>query len=490
MLLLALICLLCLNVNVYADEVNDVLDESLTNPNEELDEETFSTYITEVCYGSPQYNSNITSYNNFLCSYFDNLTYNIGMNYKGSCGYVALAMLLSYYDTFLSDSIVPEQYDVNSIGTGNDMVERRNSPGVLKDLIADPYDSSNASYGKDMSHIDYYNAIIAMKDSSLHAKLIEIGNNLGYYNFSAKKYPASTNFIKRKNILDNYLKEIIKLDAADYSIDYISAEINITKRTAVRNFTISKIQSGIPVILGIGKENGTGHVVIAYDYDHLTDKIYCHFGWGANETHITPEDKEYTIYKSALAINFNLEHIHSNNYGVTTVVDSVANTEYYCYNNHFITTFNHVHSYDYNYSQFSSTMHKSYCHCEAYVFQNHSLNSNICTFCGHTEHTHSYTQLYKKYNSLQHRSYCLCGEYILENHIVRNSNPNTCIICLGPAGSGSSIIMSKKAQYITDNGSYISGDGIIVLVDEDIESYFDGTLKFYVKEQNQLIEQQ
>jgi hypothetical protein len=50
--------------------------------------------------------------------------------------------------------------------------------------------------------------------------------------------------------------------------------------------------------------------------------------------------------------------------------------------------------------------------------------------------------------------------------------------------------MSKKAQYITDNGSYISGDGIIVLVDEDIESYFDGTLKFYVKEQNQLIEQQ
>ena len=64
------------------------------------------------------------------------------MNYKGSCGYVAIGMLLSYYDTFLSDDIIPEQYDVISAGNETDMVQRRNSPGIKKDLVLDPNETS------------------------------------------------------------------------------------------------------------------------------------------------------------------------------------------------------------------------------------------------------------------------------------------------------------------------------------------------------------
>ena len=42
-------------------------------------------------------------YESFLQAYYENLKYNFGMNYQGSCGYVALGMKLSYYDTFLND---------------------------------------------------------------------------------------------------------------------------------------------------------------------------------------------------------------------------------------------------------------------------------------------------------------------------------------------------------------------------------------------------
>lgn len=43
----------------------------------------------------------------FLSAYFDYLETNFGTNDKGSCVYVSIGMLLSYYDTFLNDDIIP-----------------------------------------------------------------------------------------------------------------------------------------------------------------------------------------------------------------------------------------------------------------------------------------------------------------------------------------------------------------------------------------------
>ncbi|MBR2968200.1 MAG: hypothetical protein IKC35_05460, partial [Clostridia bacterium] len=48
----------------------------------------------------------VTSYDTFLEAYYRGLTQNFGHNYQKSCGYVALGMLLSYYDTYLDDDII------------------------------------------------------------------------------------------------------------------------------------------------------------------------------------------------------------------------------------------------------------------------------------------------------------------------------------------------------------------------------------------------
>ena len=86
--------------------------------------------------GTPKntYSSNIYQYDSFMESYFDNLTINHGDNTIGSCGYVAIDMLLCYYDTYLNDNIVPEQYDVPSESSCYNVICRRNSPGSMFDM--------------------------------------------------------------------------------------------------------------------------------------------------------------------------------------------------------------------------------------------------------------------------------------------------------------------------------------------------------------------
>ena len=47
-------------------------------------------------------------------NYFNNLHANQSRNHFGTCGYVAIASILTYADTFINDNIVPEQYEVHS----------------------------------------------------------------------------------------------------------------------------------------------------------------------------------------------------------------------------------------------------------------------------------------------------------------------------------------------------------------------------------------
>ena len=104
-------------------------------------------------------------------------------------------------------------------------------------------------------------------------------------------------------------------------------------------------------------------------------------------------------------------------------------------------------------------------------------------------HTHDYSE-WTYYSSTQHVSCCsLCGETgtTYGAHATKQSlvvgNKATCFIC-GFAfsldnGFGQII---HNVQKVSVNGSYILPNGIIVLVDEDVEAYMNGTLVFYDKD--------
>ena len=133
------------------------------------------------------------------------------------------------------------------------------------------------------------------------------------------------------------------------------------------------------------------------------------------------------------------------------------------------------HSYDEVFEQYNSSQHKAYCICDDYIIENHTY--------GHS---------YESISSSQHHSYCICGSYNVESHVFRVSQViggmRKCIGCGYQKFGGGILTLSNEYKvYESLNGSYILNDGTIYLVDEDINSYFDNTLEFYLINNNELI---
>ena len=103
-------------------------------------------------------------------------------------------------------------------------------------------------------------------------------------------------------------------------------------------------------------------------------------------------------------------------------------------------------------------------------------------------YSHSYTD-WKRLSSTHHIECCeYCGQTGTETglHTIIKSeitlNIAHCIHCGAKIMLGDDIVQVPgmlNVQKVSINGSYILPNGIIVLVDEDIEAYENGTLVFY-----------
>ncbi len=99
-------------------------------------------------------------------------------------------------------------------------------------------------------------------------------------------------------------------------------------------------------------------------------------------------------------------------------------------------------------------------------------------------HTHSYNRI-TYLNSSTHIKRCTCGDLQIAAHSVKREDivDNRYADCLGCGAhldlneDYANIVMSTA--QISVNGSYLLPSGIVVLVDEDIQAYLDGTLVFY-----------
>ena len=193
------------------------------------------------------------------------------------------------------------------------------------------------------------------------------------------------------------------------------------------------------------------------------------------------------------------EHIHQ----YTDSCVNVSNTHHksYCWCGNYIKEYHeivnnrcvicnaeHTHQYtDYSYNEEQGSTHEVYCWCGEYILEEHSTRIDDCPLCG-APHSHDYTDHYSRVSGKEHRSYCACGESKLAGHVVVVGsggllNNKICMLCLGMVEIGSSIILSPTQLPRSENGSYFTPDGIIVLVEDDVEAYLNGTLVFY--EQNE-----
>ena len=98
------------------------------------------------------------------------------------------------------------------------------------------------------------------------------------------------------------------------------------------------------------------------------------------------------------------------------------------------------------------------------------------------EHVHSYGQYYTPNNKITHWSHCDCGSKVTQAHVMVSMGSGSnkyCKYCGEPALIGPGVLNGVYTDLPhTENGSYILPNGIIVLVPEDEEAFFNGTLEF------------
>ena len=117
----------------------------------------------------------------------------------------------------------------------------------------------------------------------------------------------------------------------------------------------------------------------------------------------------------------------------------------------------------------------------------HNYEDHYCTICNNYTTMHDYHEPYTWVNYTKHKASCGCGSITQQGHVIANSTLAsgkkyaTCLLCKGKAEMGFTPIYSldNEIEYVTDNKSYILRNGIIVLVDEDVELFFKGNLIFY-----------
>ena len=212
-----------------------------------------------------------TYIDSYATTYFSVLKNNFGVNSEGSCGYVAAAMLLSYYDSYWNETIISENYD-SSGSFDLDSQTINYSPGVKKESTW----VSNSTYPT------YHDYIDANYEEYFHLYLMKIARDeLHYENRNTTSWGATLYEIV--NLIKHYLYEIKGFDNSMLTVNYTSYN-NYSSYDSpddeVRDIVIQKIESGIPVLfLGFPENQASGHFLIAYDYDSANDTIYFHSGW-------------------------------------------------------------------------------------------------------------------------------------------------------------------------------------------------------------------
>ena len=179
------------------------------------------------------------------------------------------------------------------------------------------------------------------------------------------------------------------------------------------------------------------------------------------------QDWQYQAYKHYIRLDF----------GRANTTDQSVNV-----------SITHQHEYTHNYEKSSILLHKAYCWCGDFEYQEHDFSDGACTLCN-LAHNHEYDS-WVYYSNTYHIEKCSCGNVGTKKsvHAVRTSEPGRykqCVLCGATVDtfSSPSVILSKDTM-VTENGSFILPNGIIVLANEDMEAYFDGTLEFQYPDDN------
>lgn len=255
-----------------------------------------------------------TNYN--MQSYFENLWEYSPENVLGSCGFVSLINVLTYYDTFFNDNIIPEQYERTYEKNSSFSESVIHSPGVLRNSIISSGYVSPYLFCHAFEETDYQSYLMIKWNQhegsdNGDSEIVQVGTSefTRVYNFTPK--------ISLSNQID--LCKYIGLDK------YLNFELITGQYDELYEIAAEYIGNGIPVIAHIVRRDEsdpkfkeTNHAVVAYEVENGV--IYANYGWDEEDTHLKLIDDfpAFNAINSLMVITpkEGVQHVHSDNYEI------------------------------------------------------------------------------------------------------------------------------------------------------------------------------
>lgn len=250
-----------------------------------------------------------------IVSYFSNLYEYQASNDVGSCGFVSLCEVLSYYDTFHNDSIIPEAYDRSLSTCLSESEVKQHSPGIIRESYIE-----NQNY-------TYYDFCHDTMEYNLQSRLTVLNNQLRNTDNNGShldggqaiaNFNTSIGGWSYNNLLSEFYSNTPNISFSVTEINNYSEE-QYTQNQLL-NLTKAFIYSGYPVIVEVKQLGSNGvfggyHSVVAYEV--LDETVYANYGWGSYLTH-TPllnNPQGYNFIEGIYIVSFRSSlHTHSNNY--------------------------------------------------------------------------------------------------------------------------------------------------------------------------------
>ena len=269
-------------------------------------------------------------------------------------------------------------------------------------------------------------------------------------------------------------------------VDYID-----TNNNCICNSTLEAGHHS-ELLMGYNEEDSNNHLDIAYSSPDITYKdiagVAITRGFHTDDDHrwLTTGALNDGKYKLICSICNGVKYVdslvgcaydmygycecdHELSDGNMMAVASYGNQDYYkCKYCRYVAPFSEIVEQDYTKTNFSTYLHKYVNNVEGLEYTFYEAHQYTCV----------------SISNLSHRSTCDCGEtkivahYISIEHIGEDYAP--CEGCGHLLDLRNNIYqVAVSITQVSVNGSYIRPDGIVVLVDEDIEAYLAGTLQFY-----------
>lgn len=321
------------------------------------------------------YASEPESYSTCAEHYFSKLQNDIPDNLMGSCVYVALTMMLSFYDMYWHDIFVPDNFEGEKGLYG---------VGSTYPIFIPQIKLENDFWEAHKEELADYSSLIANYASEyLHLYLINLSIELGYNTSTPADESYGISIAEAKILLEYYLS-LQGITSEQVSVHTISESLTVS-RSDVLNAVRTQVQAGNPVYFrGTKIENTSdvdtgikksGHAMVAYGIDG--DDIKLHTGW--IDRSIQDDEIKYVSSVNTTEYQYNIG-------ALWLEINESA--------------FPHVCSYSFQ----EMATSKMLCSCQAY----HSL---------HDEHTHKRFKYVKNSYTLSgHNSQCICDTIFEEWH--------------------------------------------------------------------------